>query len=179
MAGPVFIITGTQGAGKTTFLQKVLGALTNENFKSGGVISEGFWKDDVRDRFELIDIKTNERVIYCQQEPVAGWNRIGHFFINPKGQSFGENALYPGNLRDLDVVAIDEIGLFELAGKGWSRSFEKVLMNLDVPIIILVRKNLLEQVIRQWNLNVKAIFEVSESKPVKAAKKIIKELKSV
>jgi len=165
MKNKVIIVTGNQGEGKTTFIRNIILDLKKEEFKIGGLIAPGYWKNNTREKFELQNIKSNKVIIYCQIEPKKGWDKIRKFYINPLGQLFGEQALDPDFLKSSDIIIIDEIGPFELEGKGWASSLTKILKNLKTPLIIVVRKSLLENVIDHWNIINPSVVEISNTKP--------------
>ena len=110
MKNKVIIVTGNQGEGKTTFIRNIILDLKKEEFKIGGLIAPGYWKNNTREKFELQNIKSNKVIIYCQIEPKKGWDKIRKFYINPLGQLFGEQALDPDFLKSSDIIIIDEIG---------------------------------------------------------------------
>lgn len=159
----IFIITGDQGSGKTTFLQEMIFNLANSNIKTGGILAEGFWKNYERNHFELIDLKSKNSILFCQREPKDGWEKLRHFYINPAGQRFGEAALDHEYLKDSDIVVIDEIGPFELKGKGWSRSIQSILKNLpDMTMVWVVRKSLLDEVASHFKFQPLQVYHVEE-----------------
>lgn len=158
----IIIITGEQGSGKTTFLQELLFELANKDVQIGGILAEGFWKNYERDYFELIDLKSNNKLLFCQREPKEGWEKLRHFYINPEGQKFGEAALDPEYLKDSDILVVDEIGPFELKGKGWAKSIEFLLQVPIKTMIWIVRKSLLNEVIAYYKVNPLKIFNVKE-----------------
>ena len=112
-----FIITGEQGSGKTTLISEVVLNLQKRGFIIGGILAEGSWENNIRNSFELVDLLTGERIIYCQRNEVEDWEKIRNFFINPRGQLFGENSLAMDHIKNADLIVIDEIGPFELQGK--------------------------------------------------------------
>lgn len=154
MKPPVFIVTGVSGSGKTTFLRSLYKALSREHIDVGGVLSEGTWKNDKRESFDLVDLKGGERIRFCQREPDKNWDMIGPFYINPLGQAFGEMALFIEYLQNSKLIIIDEIGPLELKGKGWAKAFEKILKELKVPIVISVREKLVDEVVEKWDLSI-------------------------
>jgi len=173
MNNKVFIISGKQGGGKTTYLQKVLYELRHKNIKSGGIIAEGFWKEDVRDRFDLINLKENDRITYCQRESMPNWVKVRHFYINPLGQSFGEKALHPDNLKDVDIVVIDEVGPFEIEGKGWATAIEKLLTNSELLMVWIIRESIIWEVLEKWKIDPIQIFHIDESDVNTTAEEIL------
>jgi len=163
MEGKIIILTGEQGSGKTTFLQEMIFGLTTKNVQVGGILAEGFWKNYERDRFELIDLKSNNSVLFCQREPKEGWEKLRHFYINPYGQKFGNAALDTEYLQNSDIVVIDEIGPFELEGKGWANSIYSILEKLPlITMIWVVRKSLLDEVAAHFNIQPLKVYHVEE-----------------
>jgi nucleoside-triphosphatase THEP1 len=55
-------------------------------------------------------------------------------------------------LKNVDLIIIDEIGPFEMKGRGWAEAFSKILKELDQPLLISVREKLVDTVIEHWNL---------------------------
>ncbi len=163
MQHKIIIITGEQGSGKTTFLQEMIFGLANNDVQIAGILAEGFWKNYERDHFELIDLKSKNSILYCQRKPKEGWEKLRHFYINPDGQKFGEAALDTGYLMNADIVVIDEIGPFELKGKGWAKAIESILRRLpELTMIWVVRENLLNEVTDHFKIKPLKIYHVEE-----------------
>ena len=164
MKHKIIILTGEQGSGKTTFLQEMIFGLAIKGVQTAGILAEGFWKNYERDYFELINLKSKNRILYCQRDPKDGWEKLRHFYINPDGQKFGEAALDPNHLKNTDIVVIDEIGPFELKGKGWAKAIESILVGLpESTMIWVVRKSLLNEVIDHFKINPMKIYHVEEA----------------
>lgn len=163
MQNKVFIITGSQGSGKTEFLLKVIEKLKEKDINTGGIIARGFWENNVRSGFELIDIQSGEKMMLCQTKPVNGWEKFRRFYFNPKGFDFGNKALAPENLKNADVIVIDEAGPVELEGKGWSDAINRLTKTTEKPMIWVVRKSLTEDIIAHFKINDFTIFEISSS----------------
>jgi nucleoside-triphosphatase THEP1 len=174
----IYVLTGGQGTGKTTFTQKIVKGLSKKGITPAGILAQGHWKENRRERFDLIDISTQEKIIFCQREKKTGWEKIRHFYINPQGQFFGENALHPGNLKNADIVVIDEVGPFEIEGKGWADSIEKLLNESELPMIWVVRESILWEVLQKWGIEPLQIFHIDENIPSKIAQEIHHYLKN-
>lgn len=163
MEHKIIVITGEQGSGKTTFLQEMIFGLANKNVKTGGILAEGFWKNYERDFFELINLKSKNGILFCQRKPKEGWEKLRHFYINPAGQKFGEAALDLKYLKGSDIVVVDEIGPFELKGKGWSQSIQSILEKLPNMLMVwVVRKSLLDEVASHFNIQPLKVYDVED-----------------
>jgi len=154
MKNKVFIITGHPGSGKTTFLYNLVKELRDLKIQAGGFLADGFWADDARSHFELVDLFSHERILFCTKEPHINWEKLGHFYINPASVIFGEKVLDTINLGAFPICVIDEVGPFELQGRGWSQAIFKIGNNLpEKPMIWIVRENLVQAVVRHFGLD--------------------------
>ena len=147
MKGRIIVITGEQGSGKTTQLLNLVSGLKKLGLKPGGFIAEGFWEQNKRSHFDLVDVKTGNRILFCSKNMQPDWDKAGPFFINPAAVAFGEKLLNPSIVVQDDFIAIDEIGPFELAGKGWTKAITNLLKALPAKQMIwVVRYSLLHNV---------------------------------
>lgn len=148
----VYIITGRQGSGKTSFLNQLITELQNNNIKVGGFIAEGTWKDDKRFGFNIIRIRDRFNMPLCSKEFNDAYLQFGHFNFNPAAISFG-NEILNQDKEHSDIIVVDEIGIFELEEKVWYDSFKQLLNNYSNSIIISVREKIIEKVIEKFELN--------------------------
>jgi nucleoside-triphosphatase len=114
-------------------------------------------------------------VIFCKSQPETGWEKIRKFYVNPLGIRFGIDALDLERLKKTDLVVIDEVGPFELRGKGWAVPLKALLENFSKDIVLIIRKSLLEEVIGFWKLKDPAIYDIAESSAEELLAKILKE----
>ena len=176
MKNNITIIQGERGEGKTTFVKEIVKELKATTISVGGVLAEGFWKGGVRNKFQLVDLKTNSKLVYCQRERRDSWEKVAQFYVNPKGQEFGEELLKKTNLEGLDFVVIDEVGPFELEGKGWTMALNKLIMGTNLPMLWVVRNSLVEEVIQYFDLKEFQLFNIQISTPKEVAISIKKEI---
>lgn len=160
MKNKVFIITGEQGSGKTTFLLQVIWELKKAGILMAGFIAEGFWLNNKRSHFELVDIRNENRILFCSKEFHQGWEQIGHFYINPASISFGEKILELAVKNQFTICVIDEIGPFELQNKGWAPSIHSIIKaNPNLPMICVIRENLVQKTIAHFDMKNFNLFQ--------------------
>ncbi|MCD4745882.1 MAG: hypothetical protein K8R58_06245 [Bacteroidales bacterium] len=172
----VFIITGTKGSGKTTFVIDLIDILKQKKFSIGGIISKGFWENDQRSSFDVINVKTGESVLLCNRTGFENWRKYKHFYFNPKGISFGKKAIDSLNLKKNDIVVIDEIGGLELEAYGWTEIIDKLIVFPDLIMIWVVRDSLVKKVINKWNVHHHIIYNINETNIYAVANNLIKQI---
>ena len=156
----IIVVTGEQGSGKTTRLIDIVSGLKNLGLKPCGFIAEGFWEQNKRSHFDLVDVKTGNRINYCSKTMQPKWEKAGHFFINPAAIAFGEKILNPALAGQDDFIVIDEIGPFELAGKGWTKAIARLLKVMpEKPMIWVVRYSLLNNVSKYFGILPRIIIQ--------------------
>ena len=149
----VFIISGEQGSGKTTMLKSIIGELQSKGVKVGGFIAEGSWMNSIRDGFSLLRIIDTYSIPLCQSEPKKGYFNLGRFWFNTDAIKIGEESLGIAMTKDMDMVVIDEIGIFELQRKIWYNSFIQLLNESKLLLVIAVRSKILKEVIKVFKLS--------------------------
>jgi len=156
----IFIFTGEQGSGKTTFLKQVLEILYRQNLKVSGILAEGHWGNNLRSGFEIMDIETGEKALLCNRLEVAGDIAYRNFWFKPGGLAFGKKILNNALAKMPDIIAIDEVGGFELENGGWAEKIDQILHCCNTPMIWTVRQKFIETVIQKWQLKDYQIIDV-------------------
>ena len=64
--------------------------------------------------------------------------------------------------KDISIVVIDEIGIFELQKKVWYNSFMQILNERRIPLIISVREKIMKEVIKNFRLKNVTLFKSDE-----------------
>jgi nucleoside-triphosphatase len=148
---PVYIVTGGQGEGKTTFVQKVIDGLIENGVKCRGIVTPGYYRDDVRAGFSVIDLATGISQPLCSDTPSAGGEQHGRFYFLPEGLGLGYSALaaprVPGTA---DILVIDEVGRFELKGAVWAGCLDRIVALPYPPMIWTVRSDKVDEVKKRW-----------------------------
>lgn len=142
------IVTGAQGAGKTTALTGVVDALRARGVRVEGVLAPGTVRDGVRWSVDLLELGDGTRSPLATRDPASPWPRRGAFHVNPASIAAGLRALTA--LPDgTGVVVVDEIGPWELAGGGWGQALEALRVS-GTPVVAAVRPALLEEVVARY-----------------------------
>jgi len=159
----VFILTGDKHEGKTTFAASLAHALEKEGAVVGGFLAPGKFENNRRSSFEILDLKTKKQQALCSIHFTEG-EEVGPFRFNPEGQKFGKQILAAENLKDVDITFIDEIGPLEIKGKGWASSIDLIMNEPGIPQIWIIRKGLVDEVIRKWSILDVQVFDISNVK---------------
>ncbi len=154
----IMVITGSIKSGKTTFLIKYLKSLKKENnMIIGGVIAHGIDKNGERLGFEIENIATGERELFCNRIEEEGDIHFGRFYFKKKGIDFGEQALNNA-INNSNLLVIDEIGPLELNKKVWYDVIQKAIATENLNMVWVVRKKILNRVLNTWGqINIEVI----------------------
>jgi len=148
---PLYIISGEQGEGKTSFLIDILEKLAESGARIRGIAAPGYFKDGLRSGFSILNLETGISEELCSVTPSEGSEKHGRYFFKPEGLFFGYKALLnPITPGKADLLVIDEVGRFELEGAVWSNSINQILKMPYPPMIWTVRESLVDVVTKKW-----------------------------
>jgi nucleoside-triphosphatase THEP1 len=151
------IITGDVQSGKSTLAAKLVKFLADRGVAMAGILALGLWKDDQRQGFDLVDLKTNEITPLARRRTDPDDTSITPFKFFDGGMAAGEKALEATRCRDAAVIMVDEVGKLELKGKGWAPSLDPLLSIGSAVHIWIVRESLVAEVCKRWNIQTPAI----------------------
>lgn len=164
---PVVIVTGERGSGKTTLATAVVERLRAAGRRVAGVLAPGAYRDNRRYSFEVVTLPAGERRPLSSRDPAPGWIEEQCFWVDPAGYALG-NAALAGAGAGADVVVVDEVGPWELAGSGWAARLDE-LAPAGVPLLLVVRSHCLFAVISRWELEPAAVIEAAGADPAAIA----------
>jgi nucleoside-triphosphatase THEP1 len=159
----VFIITGEKHQGKSTFAEKLVKLLQKEGKTVKGFIAPGKFIENHRSEFSIQDVFTGESKMLCSIKGTKEQKQVGKFYFSDEGLLFGKDLLKTENVNDADFIIIDELGPFELRGKGWSSSIDALLKNPDFSMIWVVRRSLVYDIIRRFGVNCAVIIDIQDN----------------
>ncbi|MGE3551204.1 MAG: nucleoside-triphosphatase [Geobacter sp.] len=163
----VFIITGEHGSGKSSLAAALAGLLRAAGQKPAGIIAEGYWEQDKRAGFELLDLASGARTSLCRREP-GGETRAGEFRFFAEGLAAGRAAFSAEKLSAAGAIFLDEVGFLELEGGGWAPQLEGLLGENGPDLILVARDYLLERIISRWRIKPCAVWKAGETGPAAA-----------
>ncbi len=172
----IFIISGETRSGKTTFLKKVIAGIKHKypSAKIGGIIAHGTDFRGERYGFHVENIITGEKQHLCSRDPANDDDiKTGRFYFYRSGLDFGNQAILE-NLDTLDLLVIDEIGYLELKGKGWFEAIEKAMSKKKLDMIFVVRKRILENVLKLWQNKHFIVVDITNNRPEFVVNHLIK-----
>jgi nucleoside-triphosphatase THEP1 len=173
MRPEIVIITGDIGQGKTTIAQMVVNTLRERNIKVKGFLSVGINDNGVRTGFNLIDIESSEEIELCSIVKDNLRFRIGKYYFNNEAIAKGLHILDTENSEGSQLIVIDEIGPLELSNKGWSGAIEKICKSSTLPQLWVVRENIINKIVRKWNIGNAYVFDIGKDDIGDLSKKII------
>lgn len=155
------ILTGQVQAGKTTLLQKITSELKKKDFRIGGFLSLSVRDDNTVTGYDLFDLKEETRRSFLRKQGDKDWEKIGPYFFIPEALEQARRIIFAA--KNIDICFVDEIGPYELGGKGlWSA----VLAASQYPsprLFLTVRAKLCDALLEKLGRNVDRIFDVADS----------------
>lgn len=156
------IVTGATGSGKTTIVQAAVECLRARGLSVGGILAPGLLDDGRRSGFDLVDLGTGQTAPLAREDAGPGlahpqWSR---FAFSPDGLALGERALGPGAFG-ADVIVVDEVGPFELAGGGWASALDRIAREYTGALLLVVRASILDAVRRRWGSADTVVWDAS------------------
>ncbi len=158
----VFIITGEKVEGKTSLLVEVLEFLQKQNFSLSGFYAKGFWENNKRSAFDMVNIKTGKSIPLCKSKETKNWDKFFNYYFNPEALKAGNQILGDENIINSDLIVVDEIGKLDISGNIWHDTISKITSMKKHNLLIVVRKAFVEDVVNYWKMENVTIFEVGK-----------------
>lgn len=146
---PVHVIAGARGAGKSTLLAAVADRLRSAGLAVAGVWAPGEVRDGARWSFDAVSLATGERRPLARRDGPETWPAIGPFRVDPEGLAFARGALERAVSDPADIVAVDEVGPWELSGEGYAEQLD-ALRAARAALLLVVREELVAAVGQRW-----------------------------
>ena len=174
----VFIISGTAGEGKTTFIKKLSETFKTDNISFGGILSQRVMANSQTTGYDVVNIEIEDKEVFLRRTEEDSMEKIGIFSIYPEGIKFGIRILLRSRELRKKIIVIDEVGKLELGNKGWASCIKDLKDASENHLLIAVRDSLIDEVISKWQFKHYFIYKVSETDFLTAGKSIIKQISS-
>jgi len=160
----VLLLCGYSGEGKSRALRTLLDGLAEDGRKVAGILSPSVIRDGLHAGYDLVDVATGRRTELARlaEDPAAPDSpRVGKFAFKPEGLQAGRDALSVQSTAGADVVVVDEVGPWELKDQGWAGPLYELTLETGIPMIWVVRSEIMDQVRAHWALEALRIVNVS------------------
>lgn len=144
----LFVITGSQGAGKTTFCERLITEAREAGWKTGGLLSRGVFKGEQRTAIDVEDLRSGEvrRLAVRSDDPTPGSK---HWRFDPAVLAWGDQVL--GGVVPIDFLVIDELGPLEFErDTGWLSGIDAVTSRQYAICLLVVRAEMLGYALTRW-----------------------------
>ena len=167
------IITGGIDEGKTSFLKKIVAELEGEGKVLRGFLAPKVMENEIKTGYNLRDVSNNKEVTFIRfkkfPDSVVEFEK---FYFSNAGTTWGNNILQSYVENPSGILIIDEVGPLEIADGRWTESLNKLVKLSNYNMIWVVRKQILNEVLKKWNLKNHVIIDISQA-PFETAKEII------
>lgn len=140
MTKKIIIITGSQGKGKTSYIENMIDNRTT------GVFSKVIYDSDVRIGYDAVIINGNESMPLCRVDYNSDL-RLGKFGFYRETFRLITDKIMSWEKDSYDKIIIDEIGLLEKDKTGWYDLMTWALSDKDIRLVISVRRDIVEGII--------------------------------
>jgi nucleoside-triphosphatase THEP1 len=152
VAGPpeplLFLVTGSQGAGKTTFCMRLVAAARAAGWRAAGLLSLPVFDGSLRVAIDAEDLASGElrRLAVRSDVPTPG-SRQWQF--DPETVAWGNRIL--ASSTPVDLLVVDELGPLEFErGSGWQAGLAAVDSRQYAVAVAVVRSELLGEALIRW-----------------------------
>jgi nucleoside-triphosphatase THEP1 len=185
--GPsLIIITGERSEGKTTFLKKIINSFKTEGIEMKGFLSSVVFENlptrpagrqagqagKIKTGYNLQNISDNAEMNFIRIAEFPGMIKFRKYYFSHDAIAWGNKILLSYKENSSGILIIDEIGPWELEGGGWAESLNKLVELPRFKMIWVVRNEILDDVIKKWDLETPVIIDVSKTS-LDSAKNII------
>jgi nucleoside-triphosphatase THEP1 len=168
----LIIITGKIGGGKTSYLKKIITHLKAEGTQVTGFLSLANFNNKIQNGYKLLNISDNTEMNFISEQESPGMIKFRKFYFGKEGLAYGNGIVFSYKENTSGILIVDEIGPWELEDGGWAESLHTITKLPQYKMIWVVRKEILEDIIKKWNVKNPVIIDVSQTS-VETAKEMI------
>ena len=154
------ILTGQVQSGKTTLLCEITLELEQKGIGVGGYLNLSVYEKGQLIGYDLYDLKKKTKHSFLRKQGQRNWEKIGPYSFFPETLQQAKRTVLRTNT--VDICFIDEIGPYELEGKGLWPELGVLLKQPSPRLFLTVRENLLDAFLERLGKNVDKIFNVAD-----------------
>jgi len=154
------ILTGQVQSGKTTLLQNIALELKRKGIGVGGFLNLSVYEKDQVVGYDLYDLKEEIKCPFLRKQGQRNWEKIGPYSFLPDTLERAKSIIF--HVNKIDICFVDEIGPYELEGKGLWPALVAILEHPFPRFFLTVRTKLLNAVLERLGKNVDKIFDVAD-----------------
>ena len=139
---------GEKHSGKTTSAAELAQAARAKGFNIAGLLAPSLYDNDELAGFDVLDLRTEARAPLASRR--AGGGRGEPYTFTAEGLKVGRRALSPDATKSAELIIFDEFGPLEISGGGWRKEVDLLLASTDAVILLVVRRELAEEVQRLY-----------------------------
>ena len=145
----ITLITGGYDSGKTTAL---LAFLQEKHYPSHHLCGFVSLANREKTCYRLKDLFSGEERLVLDEQVIPYGRKQGRFFVDDAVFAWANQSIIE-HLDTAVVAVFDEVGKFELEGRGFDPSFRGALANPALDIVATVRLSFLQEVIDYYALD--------------------------
>jgi len=155
---------GEKHSGKTSRVAELAQAGRAKGFNVAGLLAPSIYDKGELAGFDVVDLQTEDRVPLAIRR--AGESRGKPYTFTAEGLRVGRKALSVDTTKQAELIIVDEFGPLEISGGGWRKEVDLLLTSSDAVILLVVRRELAEEVRRLYAGIRSHNFAASEKKSV-------------
>ncbi len=159
------LLTGRQGAGKTTACWKALPGLRSAGVKLAGFVAPPLLNGTGdKTGIEMLDLYTGIHQTFARFVQPGETPTVGDYRMSAEAIAWAQGVMAAALMADVDWLVIDEIGPLELhQGDGFAFALEPLGDPVRVPnAIVIVREGLVDELAERVGRPDVVVLHVSE-----------------
>ena len=138
----LILFTGRKHSGKTTAAERLARQVRSEGFRIAGLLAPSVYEDNRLVGFGAVDLIRDRQIKLANRRTTE--DKGGRWEFTREGLKLGRAALNPSAANSADLIIVDEFGPLELEGRGWRKEVDLLLSSTDIPVMLVVRQELVE-----------------------------------
>jgi len=163
----IIIITGGRNTGKTTMAYALCSLLDLDGKSIGGVIQVLALPGQSKDMYELSSQADGSSLVMLSSQKRDSWQAVGNFYYNPETEKWAEKQFRASYTSD--VIVFDEIGRYELAGRGFDESFRYAVDSYEGIVLIVIREENIASVCDRYGVDIDSCVIIRSQDDTKQA----------